>query len=77
VLFQVAGLVHPMLRTLLLPSELACCEGSVLDVRIGAPLAPQSLAAHKTDAALIEHLRLKTYLLTNASPSRHTRPRQP
>ena len=68
VLFQVAGLVHPMLRTLLLPSELARREGSVLDVRIGAPLAPQSLAAHKTDAALIEHLRLKTYLLTNASP---------
>lgn len=67
VLFQVAGLVHPMLRTLLLPTELARREGSVLDVRIGAPLTPQSLAACKTDAELIEHLRLKTYLLANAS----------
>jgi putative hemolysin len=67
-LFQVAGLLHPMLRTLLLPTELARREGSVLDVRIGAPLSPQALAAHKSDAELIEHLRLKTYLLANASP---------
>ena len=69
VLFQIAGLVHPMLRTLLLPSELARREGSLLDVRFGAALAPKAFAAHKTDAELIEHLRIKTYLLANARAS--------
>jgi putative hemolysin len=63
VLFQAAGLVHPRLRTLLWPSELARRAGSTLHVRVGAPLNAKTLTAFATDEALTAHLRLKTYML--------------
>lgn len=65
-LFQVAGLVHPRLRTVLLPSELARRAGTTIDARIGAPLTPRALAPFATDEALTAHLRLKTLLPTQA-----------
>ncbi|HVW68222.1 MAG TPA: GNAT family N-acyltransferase [Steroidobacteraceae bacterium] len=66
-LFQLAGIVHPRLRTLLLPHELGNKLGARVDVRIGHPLAPAKLAAFETDAQLAAHLRLKTYLLASTS----------
>ena len=62
-LFQLAGIVHPRLRTLLLPHELGNKLGSRVAVRIGQPLAPAKLAAFESDTQLAAHLRLKTYLL--------------
>ena len=65
-LFQVAGMLHPRLRTLLLPHELGNKMGSRVPIRLGAALAPAKWAAFETDAELAAHLRLKTYLLAGA-----------
>jgi putative hemolysin len=66
-LFQLAGIVHPRLRTLLLPHELGNKLGARVPVRLGQPLAPSKLAAFDTDSQLAAHLRLKTYLLAGAN----------
>ena len=62
-LFQLAGMIHPRLRTLLLPHELANKLGARVQVRLGEPLAPSKLKTLETDEQLAAHLRLKTYLL--------------
>ncbi len=62
-LFQIAGMVHPNLRTLLLPHELANKVGARVGVRVGEPLSPAKLAALGSDEQIAAHLRLSTYLL--------------
>jgi putative hemolysin len=42
-LFQVAGFMHPRLRTLMLPGELERRAGTVVPVRVGAPLPYERL----------------------------------
>lgn len=64
-LFQAVGFVHPRLRTLLLPTEMARRAGSTLDVRVGAPLDARALKSFATDETLTAHLRLKTYMLAD------------
>ncbi|HVY80396.1 MAG TPA: GNAT family N-acyltransferase [Steroidobacteraceae bacterium] len=73
-LFQAAGLVHPRLRTLLLPHELARRAGSTVEVRIGAALDARALAPFTTDEALTAHLRLKTYMLAGTLQSGRDEP---
>ena len=68
-LFQVAGMLHPRLRTLLLPHELGNKLGAQVPIRLGAALAPAKLTAFETDAQLAAHLRLKTYLLAGTAAS--------
>lgn len=62
-LFQLAGIVHPRLRTLLLPQELANKAGTRLHLRIGEPLASARLRSLDGDPLLCAYLRLKTYAL--------------
>jgi len=64
-LFQILGMVHPRLRTALLPRELLNKARSTLPVRIGALLPFAGLASLK-DAALVEALRLRTCMLAEA-----------
>jgi putative hemolysin len=61
-LFQVAGMLHPRLRTLLLPHELGNKIGSTVAVRVGESLSAARVRACKGDAELAAQLRLKTYL---------------
>lgn len=61
VLFQIAGLVHPRLRTLLLPAELANKTGARVQTRIGAPIAPARYGEIGSDQHLAAYLRLRTY----------------
>jgi putative hemolysin len=68
-LFQLAGMVHPRLRTLLLPHELGNKLGARVAIRLGQPLVPSKLAAFETDEQLAAHLRLKTYLLAGSGSS--------
>jgi putative hemolysin len=74
-LFQLAGMVHPRLRTLLLPHELGNKLGARVSIRLGQPLPAAKLAAFDTDEQLAAHLRLKTYLLAGErrSPVRAAR----
>ncbi|MDR2881836.1 MAG: lysophospholipid acyltransferase family protein [Azoarcus sp.] len=61
--FQMMGLIHPMLRTALLPRMLEKQRNSTLDLRVGSPLSWKELERYKTDEELINYLRLRTYAL--------------
>ena len=62
-LFQLAGLVHPRLRTALLPHELLNKQRRCIELRCGAVISPARIERFETDEALVEHLRWRTYLL--------------
>jgi putative hemolysin len=62
-LFQVAGLIHPRLRTVMLPTEMLRKRNATVTVRIGSPIAPQRLARFDDPNNLNDYLRVRTYLL--------------
>jgi putative hemolysin len=62
-LFQAAGLVHPRLRTLLLPRENLGQCGHSLRLGIGAPIAAEKLAAIATDEEASAYMRFRCHLL--------------
>lgn len=62
-LFQLAGLVHPRLRTALLPYELLNKQRQRIELRCGALISSARIAAFTEDEKLVEHLRWRTYLL--------------
>lgn len=77
-LFQLAGLVHPTLRTALLPHALLDRRHTKIAMRIGRPISFTRLAHIESDGQLIDHLRRRTYVLANrgsASPHPKTPPR--
>lgn len=61
--FQVLGLVHPRVRTALLPRELLNKCGSTLDVRVGTPIMPRRIGEFHEDHRLIDYLRQRMLLL--------------
>lgn len=61
--FQLAGLIHPALRTALLPNELLRRSNSKVGVRIGRPIGTDKIARYPEDETLIQYLRWKTYML--------------
>jgi putative hemolysin len=70
-LFQLAGLVHPRLRTALLPRELLRRQATSLAVRVGR-VVPAARIASMDDDAGTALLRARTYVL-----ARDPRPRGP
>ncbi len=62
-LFQVLGLLHPLVRTLLLPREALNKSGRTIQVKIGQVIAPTTLDQVGDAAAVTDYLRLRTYLL--------------
>ncbi|MBV8518961.1 MAG: lysophospholipid acyltransferase family protein [Acidobacteria bacterium] len=62
-LFQLAGLLHPALRTALLPHALLDRRHTRMEMRIGRPIEWSRLAHLDDDDALILHLRRRTYVL--------------
>ncbi len=63
VLFQVVGLIHPRLRTLMLPRELLKKRSQTVTVRIGRPIPFERLQRFENEANMTQYLRLKTYIL--------------
>jgi putative hemolysin len=61
--FQVLGLVHPRLRTALLPHEFLNKRDKTIPLRIGSPIPFNRLAAFRTDRELMAYLRYRTYAL--------------
>jgi putative hemolysin len=61
--FQLSGLIHPKLRTALLPSEMLKRSGSRVAVRIGRPIEPHKVSRYPDDSTLTSYLRFKTYML--------------
>ncbi|MEM7625173.1 MAG: GNAT family N-acyltransferase [Planctomycetota bacterium] len=62
-LFQVAGFVHPMLRSAMLPRELLRRKRSCVSLVVGQPIESQRTAKLESNQALINYLRVRTYLL--------------
>lgn len=76
-LFQVMGLIHPRLRTLLLPRELLKKQRQTVTVRVGRPIAFDKLSQFESDANITQYLRLKTYILGTRGETRSMRPDLP
>jgi len=71
--FQIAGLIHPRLRTLLLPRQLTNKQGQEIKLRVGTPIPWKDMSDISSDEKLIRFLRLRTYLLAERE-SRRRRP---
>lgn len=61
--FQLAGLLHPRMRTLLLPRQIVKKRARPVQVRIGSPLAPDAVAEPALPAVVTQRLRRRTYWL--------------
>jgi putative hemolysin len=62
--FQLAGMIHPRLRTLFLPHELINKRGRHMEIRIGAPVEAETLKAIRDDDKAIDLLRWNSSLLS-------------
>jgi len=67
-LFQLAGTLHPGLRTLLLPRELLRRRGTHVDVHVGRAISPSRLAGD--DQGVTAFLRSRTYVDARAGVKR-------
>lgn len=76
-IFNVAGLIHPRLRTLMLPKQLMNKRGRELSIQIGQPIPWKEMAEYASDAQLIQYLRLRTYILAERASSTRTKRRLP
>jgi putative hemolysin len=63
ILFQLAGLVHKRLRTILLPREFLNKRNRTLEVKIGGLIPPKRFDRFAKDLELTDYLRSRTYLL--------------
>ena len=61
--FHLLGMLHPRLRTAMLPHEFFNKQDRTIEVRIGAAIAGAKLSGFRTDREAIDHLRHRTYLL--------------
>ncbi|MEW5757085.1 MAG: GNAT family N-acyltransferase [Pseudomonadota bacterium] len=61
-MFQLAGLLHPRMRTAMLPRELINKSNTTIPIEIGRLIGYDKLKSYD-DQALIDHLRMRTYLL--------------
>ncbi|MDA1371766.1 MAG: lysophospholipid acyltransferase family protein [Proteobacteria bacterium] len=65
--FYAAGVVHPRLRTALLPRQLANKQGYTLPLNIGRPIPAQELRLLQSPRAVTEYLRVSTDALAQDS----------
>jgi putative hemolysin len=73
VAFQLAGAVHPILRTASLPREFLNKRGHCVDIRIGRAVSPSTLQSLGGAREAIEYLRCRTYLLETGMHPEHVR----
>lgn len=62
-LFQLLGLVHPRLRTAMLPRELLNKKNKTIRVHTGNVIPVKKLAEFENDSDMTAYLRLRTYVL--------------
>ena len=61
--FQLIGLIHPMLRTLLLAREYARMAGRTVRLLVGTPIPADELLSQGDENDAMRYLRVRTYLL--------------
>jgi putative hemolysin len=72
ILFQAAGLVHPGLRTALLPHELLNKQHKTIGVRIGGLIPFHKMERLDRDNELTNYLRMRTYALKHREITKPT-----
>ncbi|MCG8415203.1 MAG: lysophospholipid acyltransferase family protein [Pseudomonadales bacterium] len=65
--FYGAGVIHPRLRTLLLPRQLANKQGFTLPLKLGRPIPAQELRLLQSPVAVTQYLRVSTDALAQNS----------
>ena len=72
-LFQLAGLIHPRLRTVMLPTMTSKKRRSVIEVHIGTPISATELTKFENDEEVTKYFRLRTYALEGrgVKPRKH------
>lgn len=63
--FQTMGMLHPMLRTLRLPAELANKQNMTFKVSIGSQIPFSKIEKFDTTKEMLHYLRKRTYNLSN------------
>jgi putative hemolysin len=66
-LFQLLGLIHPRLRTAMLPYEFFRKSKTEIEVRVGSLIPESKLQTMTEDSELMAYLRHRTYLLRHRS----------
>ena len=61
--FNMAGIIHPRLRTLLLPKQFVNKRNHRIHVELGPSIPWHDMEEYATDEELIQYLRLRTYVL--------------
>lgn len=64
-LFQIMGMLHPKLRTALLPREFVNKQSRNIKLYIGKPIPWKKLESFESDRSTINYLRINTYFLRN------------
>jgi putative hemolysin len=62
-LFQLLGLVHPRLRTALLPHEFFNKQGNTISLKVGKVIPFEKLDSFASSEEMTAYLRLRTYIL--------------
>ncbi|WP_029898222.1 lysophospholipid acyltransferase family protein [Desulfohalovibrio reitneri] len=62
-LFHLLGLIHPRLRTVMLPREVLKRRNTTIEMRIGQPIPKSKMQGFESDEKLMEWLKLRTYVL--------------
>lgn len=70
--FHAAGLIHPMLRTALLPSQLFNKKGMMLKLQIGTPVSKRRIREFSSACRLNDYLRTRTYALAGRESAKHS-----
>lgn len=70
-LFHLLGLIHPLLRTAKLPSEMLNKKNKVIKVRIGSPITVEEQKEYTDLSRFGRFLRLKTYALGSSIEVNH------
>jgi putative hemolysin len=79
-LFQAAGLIHPAMRTALLPREFLAQRGKVIELRFGTPVPSSRLDEFESDEKAVAYLRDRAEILSDRVDRRgraRSRPIQP
>ena len=61
--FQVAGLIHPLLRTVMLPREMLRKANATIDLCFGKSIPFEKLERFENDQDMIKYMRGRTYFL--------------
>lgn len=69
-LFQCLGLLHPLMRTALLPREALNKDGKIIQVKVGQVIDRKKLQSLSSDDEVMDYLRLRTYMLRENFRSR-------